>query len=84
MRDQPDAEPHLCRAFKRHAGTSIVGYLLRQRINAAMVALRSSRASVLQVALACGFADQSFFNRKFRAIVGTTPTNYRQRAGAGL
>lgn len=74
-------KPHLCRTFKRHTGASIVEYLIRQRINAAMVRLRSTRDSIVEVALGCGFNDQSFFNRTFRAIAGVTPTAYRRQAG---
>jgi AraC-like DNA-binding protein len=77
-------KPHLCRAFKRHTGATITEYLQRQRIAAAMARLRNSRDSVLDVAMACGFNDQSYFNRAFRAVVGTTPREYRRKIGAGL
>jgi len=71
--------PHLCRAFRRHTGMSVVRYLHRQRINAAMVRLRSSSESILAIALASGFNDPSFFSRTFRAAAGCTPRDYRSR-----
>lgn len=74
--------PHLCRAFKRHTGATILAYVQRQRLNAAMVRLRASRDRVVDIALACGFNDPSFFARAFRAAVGQTPLAYR-RAVAG-
>jgi transcriptional regulator GlxA family with amidase domain len=70
--------PHFCRAFRRHTGMSVIAYMQRQRINAAMVRLRTTRESVLAVALASGFNDPSFFTRTFRVLVGTTPSAYRQ------
>jgi len=70
---------HLCRVFRRHTGMSVLTYVQHQRINAAMVRLRSSTESVLSIALACGFNDPSFFSRTFRAIAGTTPSDYRRR-----
>jgi AraC-like DNA-binding protein len=76
-----DISPHyLCRAFKKHTSHSLGSYQLRQRINMAMQALRDSDDSVTQVALDCGFNDQSYFNRKFRALVGMTPTAWRKSA----
>jgi AraC family transcriptional regulator, L-rhamnose operon transcriptional activator RhaR len=71
---------YLCRAFKRYTGTSMLTYRLRARINQAMTALRASNDGVLDIALSCGFTDQSFFNRKFKAMVGMTPKQYRQSA----
>ena len=35
-----------------------------------------------QVALDCGFADQSHFSRLFRRKVGLTPAQYRRRFGS--
>jgi transcriptional regulator GlxA family with amidase domain len=75
---------HLCRAFKRHTGATISAYVQRQRIAAAMARLRTTRDSVLDVALACGFNDPSYFNRAFRAVAGTTPRAYRRSVGVGL
>ncbi len=72
--------PHLCRAFRRHTGMPLLAYLRQRRVHAAMVRLRSSSESVLEVALACGFADASYFTRVFRRLVGATPSAYRERA----
>jgi AraC family transcriptional regulator len=37
---------------------------------------------MLQVALACGFSNQSHFNRVFRKIAGVTPGEYRKAVSA--
>jgi AraC-like DNA-binding protein len=78
------SKPHLCRAFKRHTGSTITEYLQRQRIAAAMARLRTTRDRVTEIALACGFNDQSYFNRAFRAVVGSSPRAYRRSLGVGL
>jgi AraC-like DNA-binding protein len=33
---------------------------------------------MLQIALACGFSNQSHFNRVFKKLTGVTPGTYRK------
>ena len=54
------------------------GQLISQtRINRATELLRSSSAAISDVALDCGFSDQSAFTRAFRLATGMTPSVYR-------
>ena len=55
-------------------------YVSRCRIEAACHALESSEESLSEIALACGFSDQSSFTRQFGQTVGMTPKVYRNRA----
>jgi AraC family transcriptional regulator len=64
---------HFARAFKRSFGVPAHQYLINQRINMAKNLLLHGDLPLLSVALECGFADQSAFNRSFRAIVKTSP-----------
>jgi len=50
--------------------------LNKLRIEAAMQLLRG-KESVAAIGVACGFADQSAFARRFKATVGMTPRAYR-------
>jgi len=72
----------LCRAFKRHTGKSIFDYIHQRRIELAAFALRNTGDKIVGIALDSGFQDVSFFNRKFRELMGCTPGQYRNRCRA--
>ncbi|MCJ0763523.1 AraC family transcriptional regulator [Variovorax terrae] len=63
---------HLTRAFARQFGVPPHLYLNAVRIRRAQEAMRSGRP-LAEVALACGFADQSHFSRRFKGSVGLSP-----------
>jgi AraC-like DNA-binding protein len=71
------------RRFKRLYDMTPMQYVLRVRINASCHALTTSRRSVADIALACGFYDQSYFTKQFHKQLGQTPTEYRSRYQAG-
>lgn len=54
-------------------------YLLAWRIEAARRQLVETQRSLSQIAMDCGFADQSHFTKRFRRITGLTPLAYRKR-----
>lgn len=68
---------HLCRAFKAYTGKRVFDYLIERRLQAAMLRLRGGDEKVLGIALDCGFNDLSYFNRKFKQMVGMTPSQMR-------
>jgi len=78
-------EVHLARAFRRHAHCSVGEYIRRLRIDFACQQLAASKHSLCEIALACGFADQSHFSRTFKRSTGMTPaafrTSHRTRSG---
>jgi len=53
-------------------------YLRKLRLRVASRALIYANASLSEVALSCGFADQSHFTREFRRQFGRTPRDYRE------
>ena len=65
--------------FKQAMGISPYQYVVRQRIKKAQKLLESRQRSLSQIALDCGFASQSHFNKVFRQYVGTTPKKYREK-----
>ncbi len=75
---------HFLRTFERATGVTPHQYVLRARLRAAALRLADTPDKVVDVALDCGFADVSNFNRAFRAEFGMPPRSYRadwQRTG---
>jgi PAS domain S-box-containing protein len=62
-------------------GHSAGQYLTRLRIDRACSRLRRSEPPISQIALDCGYADQTAFTRQFRKVVGITPLAYRRLNG---
>jgi AraC family transcriptional regulator len=67
-------------AFKRSVGVSPYEWLIRRRIERAKEEILRGVA-LSEVALSCGFADQSHMSRNFKRIVGTTPRSWQEIAG---
>jgi AraC-like DNA-binding protein len=72
------------RKFCQSFGFTPQTYLRQFRMSVASHAVIHTRAALAQIALDCGFADQSSFSREFRRCFGQTPRQYRQRYGSGL
>jgi AraC family transcriptional regulator len=74
---------HFGRAFKQSTGLPPHRWLLQRRVEKAKDLLRNSRLPIVEIALACGFAEQSHFTRIFSRAVGESPGAWRrQRSGA--
>lgn len=56
-------------------------YLMQVRLQAARRRLEISRESVSDIAHDCGFYDQSYFTKRFKAALGMRPLQYRRRFG---
>ena len=68
---------HFSRAFRVTTGMAPYQWLLHRRIERAQNLLRNTRQTIAEVALSCGFADQSHFTRIFTRIVGASPDAWR-------
>ena len=69
---------HFSRAFRCSMGVAPHNWLLTRRVEAAKERLRDDRFTLSEVALACGFADQSHLTRVFTRIVGVSPGAWRR------
>jgi len=67
---------HLIRAFQRRYGLTPFAYQRNLRIERARAVLRAG-VSLADAAANAGFADQSHLGRSFRAVMGSTPGEYR-------
>jgi AraC family transcriptional regulator len=73
---------HFLRTFRELVGMTPHQFVLRTRLNRAAVWLRGSQESISAVALDAGFDDLSTFNRRFRRVMGVSPSTYRARRRA--
>lgn len=71
----------LIRAFRAATGLTPHAYLLNARVNRARGLLRQG-VDLADVAYRLGFADQSHFQRVFKAHAGMTPGRYREVVGS--
>ena len=69
---------HLSRVFRQTMGCTIGEYVRRLRLEYACGQIFNTDTRLCDIALDAGFADQSHFNRAFRAQMGVTPYAYRR------
>ncbi|MDS9468883.1 AraC family transcriptional regulator [Paracoccus sp. MBLB3053] len=70
---------HFFSAFRNATGVTPYQWLLNQRLENARRLLLRSDLSLADIALSCGFSDQSHFTRIFRRAEGMPPGRWRQR-----
>jgi AraC-like DNA-binding protein len=68
------------RAFRATVGEAPHRWLIHQRIERAKALLIDEDASLAEIALTCGFCDQSHFTRSFTASTGMSPGRWRRAA----
>ncbi len=70
---------HFAKAFRVSTGLTPHQWLQRHRVDKAKALLRNPRTPIADIAVACGFADQSHLTRVFSRLVGDTPAVWRRR-----
>lgn len=70
----------LTRRVRAVFGLSPAQLIIQTRVDAARRLLAEGDAPLAEVALACGYCDQSAFTRQFHACAGLTPAQYRRHA----
>lgn len=73
---------HFLRMFRAVVGMTPHQYVLRTRLHRAAVRLRRSGDPVSAIALDAGFNDLSTFNRRFRRLMGASPSAWRATRSA--
>jgi len=69
---------HISRVIRDTFGCNFRALVNNYRISTAEDLLRSSAMSISEIAYACGFQNQSSFNRVFLQSCGMTPKDYRK------
>jgi AraC-like DNA-binding protein len=55
-------------------------WLIERRVDTAKRLLKNDDLPLAQIALACGFANQSHFTRVFKLATGCTPAAWQRRS----
>jgi AraC-like DNA-binding protein len=72
---------HFAHLLSTYTGKSFRQILTELRVEAAAQRLRQGNQSLTEIALDCGFSDQSHFSRVFSKMMGASPGDYRKRSG---
>ena len=67
---------YFAQLFKQSTGISPYQYIIEQRVRKARQLLKQD-IPLVEIALSCGFANQSAFNKTFHKCMGITPRQYR-------
>jgi AraC family transcriptional regulator len=71
---------HFARAFRQTFGRPPYRWLTERRIDKARDLMKSSRLPLAEIAIRCGFTDQSGLNRSFKRVHGVSPGVWRRTA----
>ena len=76
------AEDYIRASFKKVVGKTPIEFLTEIRINNAKTLIKLYQNSMLlaEVAEHCGFDDYIYFTRKFREILGVSPSEYKLKS----
>lgn len=72
------SEAHFSRVFKHTFGVSPHAFLVRRRLQLAAEYMLQTNASLSDIAIQCGFADQPHMSKRFREATGWTPAAWRR------
>ena len=75
----PYSYSRLARLFKQYLGKTLVEHINELKIVYAKRVLRTTKKSILDIALDLGYESISSFNHNFKAITALTPSQYRKK-----
>jgi len=73
-------ESRFSRFFRRATGNNFIDFVNRVRVSRACVMLMESDRNISDICYDVGFNNIANFNRRFRAIKGVTPSEFRRQA----
>ena len=71
---------YFCQYFRSMTDRTPINYLNYYRIECACEMLAKQNVSIKQVAVSCGFNDESYFIKMFQKYKGTTPKRFMKQA----
>ncbi len=70
-------ESECLRCFKAVLHTSPIRYLKKYRLQQAAILLLTTNHTIIDIAMACGFLEVSYFSKSFKEMYHLTPSQYR-------
>ena len=74
-------QSYISRKFKAVVGMPFYAYVEMIKMDHACYLLLNTKDSILSIASQCGYSTISSFNRFFKIVTGTSPGEYRKKAG---
>ena len=74
---------YFTKAFKAATGVTPHRWLQQYRVEMAMQLLGTTTLPIAEIAIECGFADQSHFTRVFTSFAGSSPRTWRMQGARG-
>ncbi len=71
---------YLRQLFKQELGTSLMHYVIEQRLALAQQLLRESNQNIQDIAEHCGFQSPYYFSRLFKKYCNCTPSEFRKQS----
>lgn len=65
--------------FKKETGKTLIKYITEIKMEKAGRLLEEGNLKIVQIARACGYENQSYFNRTFKNYFGLTPKQFKER-----
>ncbi len=70
---------HLARQFRSYFSTSVGEFIRLKRVEQACRLVSTTSDPLAEIAIDCGFSDQSHFSTTFRRHMGLTPARFREQ-----
>lgn len=70
---------YICNLFKKELSISMTHYITNYRIERARILFDQGNVIIYAVASSVGYSDANYFGKKFKSIIGLTPSQYVSR-----
>lgn len=71
------SEQYLGKLFKKELNTSISQFILKEKIEKAIILMKEDKIPVNEIPYQLSFCSQSHFIQSFKKVTGTTPAKYK-------
>lgn len=72
------SKSHFMKLFKNITGKGFNEFLIEHRLHMASLMLKNTNDKLIDIAINCGFENQSYFTRSFTRHFNLTPSQYRK------